>query len=111
MSTAPRSVQEMAHRLQSHACVRCGAAHGWYRPGCRYRCAGCGWRYRPDRLQRKLRSLRYFCLEISAHRVAKELGMSTPPIWQRFMAYRRCQRASNFPRVWASKIPQPSPVW
>jgi hypothetical protein len=22
-----------------------------------------------------------------------------------------CQRASNFPQLWASKIPQPSPVW
>jgi len=89
MTTSTPSVQEVEHRLNTHACVRCGTPHGWYRPGCRYRCRACGWRYRPERLRRELTILRYFCLEISAHRVAKELGMSTPPIWHRFMAYRR----------------------
>ena len=89
MSQAPRSVRLLEERLQSHACVRCGGAHGWYRPGCRYRCQQCGWRYRPDRLRRELQILHYFCLEIAAHRVAREVGMSDPPIWHRFMAYRR----------------------
>jgi transposase len=89
MPTSPAHIDLVEQWLEAHACVRCGAAHGWYRPPCRYRCAACGWRYRPDRLRRELTILRYFCLEISAHRVARELGMSTPPIWHRFMAYRR----------------------
>ena len=89
MPNSTESVHRVEQRLQAHACVRCGTPHGWYRPGCRYRCRQCGWRYRPDRLRRELQILRYFCLEISAHRVARELGMSQLPIWQRFMAYRR----------------------
>src|SRR5574341_1109031 len=89
MPNVTESVHRVEQRLQAHQCVRCGTAHGWYRPGCRYRCGACGWRYRPDRLRRELAILRYFCLEISAHRVARELGMSQAPIWQRFMAYRR----------------------
>ena len=89
MTETSPTVRGVEHRLQGHACVRCGTPHGWYRPGCRYRCRQCGWRYRPDRLRRELQILRYFCLEISAHRVARELGMSQAPIWHRFMAYRR----------------------
>jgi hypothetical protein len=40
-------------------------------------------------LERELKILCYFCLEISVYRVARELRMSFPPIWRRFMAYRR----------------------
>src|SRR5256885_16805643 len=93
MSQAPASVSVIERRLKLHECVRCGRPHGTYRPGFRQRCRACGWRYRPDRLDRELQILRYFCLEISAHRVARTLRMSDYPIWQRFMAYRRWMAA------------------
>lgn len=89
MSQSTLSVRLVEERLKRHQCVRCGHPHAAYRPGCRQRCRDCGWRYRPDRVERELQILRYFCLEISALRAARELGMSPLPIWQRFMAYRR----------------------
>lgn len=89
MFQLPQSVRLLERRLKMHECIRCGVAHRSYRPGGRHRCRQCGWRYRPDRVERELEILRYFCLEIAAHRVARTLGMSDYPIWQRFMAYRR----------------------
>lgn len=89
MSQSTLSVRLVEARLKRHPCVRCGHPHAAYRPGCRQRCHDCGWRDRPDRLERELQILRYFCLEISALRAARELGLSPLPIWQRCMASRR----------------------
>lgn len=89
MVTYPDSVRLLEQRLKQNACVSCGTPQRRRDMGQRVRCHACGGRYRPARLERELQILRYFCLEISAHRVARELHMSFPPIWQRFMAYRR----------------------
>ena len=92
-SWRPPRLCEIEARLKTHQCVRCGTGQRLYTPGCRYRCRACGWRYRPDRIERALCILRYCCLEISAHRVARELRMSYQPIRDRFMAYRRWMAA------------------
>jgi hypothetical protein len=88
MDTCSDSVHVVEHRLRHCLCISCGHPHR-SQPGIRVRCAACGWRYRPERLEREPKILRYFCLEISVYRVARELRMSFPPIWRRFMAYRR----------------------
>lgn len=88
METFSDSIHILEHRLRARLCISCGHPHA-PDSGPRRRCRVCGWRYRPERLERELQILRYFCLEISAHRVARELRMSFPPIWRRFMAYRR----------------------
>jgi putative transposase len=38
------------------------------------------------------------------------LGGTGPRAWQETAAILACQGSSNFPQVWSSKIPQPSPV-
>ena len=88
MDTFSDSVRVIEHRLRARLCICCGTRHP-VSESPRRRCRACGWRYRPERVERELQILRYFCLEISAHRVARELRMSFPPIWRRFMAYRR----------------------
>jgi Transposase and inactivated derivatives len=87
------TIHDIEARLKAQPCVRCGAPQRRYTPRCRYRCRTCGWRYRPDRLEQEVRILRYFCLEISGHRVARELGLCYATIWSRFMAYRRWMAA------------------
>src|SRR5688572_26996567 len=82
------SVRVLEQRLRQRLCICCGTRHA-AGDAPRRRCGACGWRYRPERLERELQILRYFCLEIAAHRVARELRMSFPPVWRRFMAYRR----------------------
>lgn len=93
VSWKPPTICEIEARLRAHQCVRCATAQVKYWPGCRYRCRICGWRYRPDRIELEVRILRYFCLEISAHRIAREVGMCYPTVWFRFMAFRRWMAA------------------
>lgn len=92
-SNSDHSIRQIEARLKARQCVRCAVPHRTYTLGGRQRCHACGWRYRPARLERELTILRYFCLELPARRVARELGMSVYPIWQRFLAYRRWMAA------------------
>lgn len=100
------SVYDVLERLKAHACVRCGTPHRAYAVHGRVRCLGCGWRYRPARLERELTLLRYFCLEVSAHRAARTLEMSRDPVRVRFMAYRRwmAQQAATEARPLAGEL-------
>jgi len=75
--------------LEGKKCVFCGN-YGLYRlKDKRLKCKKCGCFYSIQKLRRDLEILHYFCLEISASKTAKELGLSYKTVHNRYMFFRR----------------------
>lgn len=78
-----------ANILRGRKCVYCGNYSLYRLKDKSVKCRKCRRQYSIKKLRRDLEILHYFCLEISASKTAKELGLSYNTVHNRFMLFRR----------------------
>jgi len=77
-----------ANFLRGRKCIYCGCYCLYRLADGRLKCRDCGRFYSLRKLRRDLEVLRYFSLELSANRVAKELGLNYRTVQDRYMSFR-----------------------
>ena len=78
-------IERIIHGKQ---CPKCGNECLYRLKDKRFKCSGCFYKYSPGPIEKDLKLLHYFSLEIPANKAVKDLGWSYHKIRNNYMNYR-----------------------
>ena len=78
-------IERIIHGKQ---CPKCGNEILYALKDSRFKCSACFFKYSPNRIEKDLKLLHYFSLEIPANKAVKDLGWSYHKVRNHYMDYR-----------------------
>ena len=79
------NIERIIHGKQ---CPKCGNESLYTLKDSRFKCSACFYKFSPNRIEKDLKLLHYFSLEIPANKAVKDLGWSYHKVRNHYMDYR-----------------------